>query len=89
MEGLSGNDWGPIPQGIYTMNPPEDSPTHGPYVLWLIPGEGNEMFHRSGFGIHGDSKEHFGLASEGCIVYAQPGRIALWESNEHRIQVVQ
>ncbi len=91
VEGLTGDDWGPPPCGIYTMLAPEDTETHGPYVIWLVPGEGNEMFGRSGFGLHGDEIANVGkfLASEGCIVYPQPGRKAMWESNDHRIQVIQ
>ena len=34
----------------------------------LIPSPTNEMFGRSEFLIHGDSLEHPGAASEGCII---------------------
>lgn len=85
---LTGDDWGPLPQGIYTINSPVDTTTHGPYVLWLTPGAGNEMFGRSGFGWHGDSKEHPGLASEGCICSPRQLRELVWNSNDHRVQVI-
>lgn len=91
VEGLTGNDWGPLPQGIYTMLAPEDTASHGPYVLWLVPGEGNDMQGRSGFGIHGDEIRNAGKfqASEGCIVVEHSVRQAMWESNDHRLQVIQ
>ncbi len=88
VDGLSADDWGPLPQGIYTMRAPINTPSHGPYVLWLIPDESNNMYSRSGFGIHGDAIEHPGLASEGCICYARTGREAMWNSNDHRLQVI-
>jgi hypothetical protein len=89
IEGLTENDWGPLPRGIYTMQEPVDTPSHGPYVLWLTPDPANEMFHRSGFGIHGDSLEHPGLASEGCFCVPRATRELMWGSNDHKIQVIE
>ena len=73
-------DTGPLPQGIYTINPPVDTVTHGPYVMWLTPDPGNQMFGRSGFGIHADEIANPGkrLASTGCIVMSNPARVAIW-----------
>lgn len=90
VDGLAPNDWGPLPCGIYTMREPEDTPTHGPYVLWLTPDAKNEMFNRSGFGIHGDSIERPGLASLGCICTPRAIRVLMWEGcgQDHRIQVI-
>ena len=62
------HDEGPLPCGIYFMQAPVDTKTHGPYVIWLTPKETNEMFGRSGFGMHGDSVIDPGTASDGCIV---------------------
>jgi len=71
---------GPLPQGIYTINPPVNTTTHGPYVMWLTPNPANEMFGRSGFGIHADEIANPGkrLASTGCIVMSNEARIAIW-----------
>lgn len=86
--GLSSDDWGVLPAGIYTMQAPVDTEKHGPFVMWLTPDETNIMFGRSGFGIHGDSIEHPGLASEGCICAPRAVREMMWRSNDHRIQVI-
>ena len=88
VDGLTANDWGPLCEGNYTIQPPVDSPTHGPFVLWLVPGEWNEMFGRSGFGWHGDSREHPGLASEGCICSPRTLRELVWASADRYLQVV-
>jgi hypothetical protein len=88
VEGLTSDDWGPLPCGIYAMQAPVDSPTHGPYVLWLTPDPANEMFGRSGFGCHGDALEHPGFASEGCICSPRTIRQVMWKSDDHRVQVV-
>lgn len=81
-------DYGPLPRGIYTMQPPEDTPKHGPFVMWLTPDPANEMFGRSGMGWHGDSIEHPGLASLGCICSPRTTRELAWQSNDHRLQVI-
>ena len=59
---------GPIPQGTYVIGTPFDSPEHGPHAMHLSPDPANDMFGRSGFLMHGDSIEHPGCASEGCII---------------------
>ena len=89
VDGLTPNDWGPLCRGIYTMQSPVDTETHGPYVIWLVPDPANDMFGRGGFGWHGDEIEHPGLASEGCICSAPTLRKLGWGSNDHRIQVIQ
>jgi Protein of unknown function (DUF2778) len=73
---------GPLPQGLYTINPPIDTITHGPYVMWLTPDPATEMFGRSGFGIHADEIANPGkrLASTGCIVIGN--RVAIWAAAE-------
>jgi hypothetical protein len=82
------HDVGPLPRGGYTITAPMDTRTHGPYVLWLEPAPSNEMFGRSGFGIHGDSVIHPGEASEGCIVTARIVREKIWLSGDHWLAVV-
>lgn len=79
---------GPIPRAVYTVGPPENSPTHGPYALRLTPEDGSELFGRSGFLIHGDSIAHPGSASAGCIVLSRFARERIWMSGDHRIEVV-
>jgi Protein of unknown function (DUF2778) len=80
---------GPIPEGFYDIEAPEDSPTHGPYALRLLPDAGNNMYGRSEFLIHGDSIERPGRASEGCIIIPRSARETIWESGDHRLQVVE
>jgi hypothetical protein len=79
---------GPLPQGSYAINAPVDTATHGPFVMWLTPKPTNQMFGRTGFGIHGDSIEHPGLASDGCIVLKRPEREAVWNTGDRDLDVV-
>ena len=59
---------GPLPEGTYTYTEHIDHPKLGPFAIILIPDEGNEMYGRSAFRMHGDSVSHPGCASEGCII---------------------
>jgi Tlde1 domain len=81
---------GPIPQGAYTISEPFDldGGPHGPYVLKLTPDPANVMFGRSGFLIHGDSKENPGSSSEGCIVAPRSIREAIAKSGDTRLLVI-
>lgn len=79
---------GPLPCGIYHIGSPFDSPEHGPYVLRLTPDAANEMFGRAGFLIHGDSKEHPGEASNGCIVAPRATREQVYLSGDKELHVV-
>lgn len=77
-------DVGPLPTGDWLIvGPPEDTPTHGPFVLKLEPKPTTEVFGRSGFLMHGDSKEHPGLASHGCMIMPRVVREAVWNSGDH------
>lgn len=78
---------GPLPVGIYHAEPPAAHPTVGRYAIHLIPDPGNEMYGRSSFFLHGDSSEHPGLASHGCIVQSRLTREAFWDSGDHMIRV--
>lgn len=82
-------DIGPIPQGFYTIGIPFDSPEHGPHAMHLLPDAENRMYGRSGFLMHGDSIEHPGCASEGCIIMARPIREKVSASGDIRLQVIQ
>lgn len=79
---------GPIPVGFYTMEEPIDSPSHGPFAIPLTPDPSNEMFGRSAFLMHGDSIQHPGGASEGCIIQGPATRHKVWDSGDHRLQVI-
>lgn len=79
---------GPIPCGRYTIGPPHDTESHGPYVLPLFPHASNEMFGRDGFLIHGDSKTHPGVASQGCPILGRATRQYIWSSDDHDFLVV-
>ncbi len=77
---------GPIPQGVYKIGAPQDTPKHGPYVMRLTPEVGTITFHRAGFLIHGDNRRHD--ASHGCIILDRTLRHRIWLSGDHTIQVV-
>ena len=91
---------GPLPRGVYTITGPECVATtfpcpdchgatahrHGPYVLRLHPVEGNEMFGRAGFLIHGDNGH--GTASEGCICISRSFRQQMTSEKYTEIEVV-
>jgi len=79
---------GPLPVGTYTIEAPSDTKTHGPYVLHLTPAPENEMFGRSAFLIHGDSKVDPGNASEGCMIFARTIRERIWASGDRQLEVV-
>jgi hypothetical protein len=83
-------DFGPIPQGAYTIGPAFDHPTKGPCVMTLTPHADTNTFERSGFLIHGDSVEFPGAeeASLGCIIMAKTIREAINGSSDHQLQVV-
>jgi hypothetical protein len=84
----SAHGLGPLPCGLYDVLAPVDTPSHGPFVLWLLPHATNEMWGRAGFGIHGDSREHPGAASEGCMIFGPGVRHKIWQSSDHVLKVV-
>jgi len=79
---------GPLPQGHYTIEPPVDTKTHGPFVLRLDPNPANDMCGRSGFLIHGDAKADPGSASHGCIILARVVRERIAASGDHHLEVI-
>lgn len=80
---------GPIPEGDWTIGgPPINTENHGPYVLLLNPTAETETFGRSGFLMHGDSKEHPGGASEGCVILPRAVREKVWTSGDRDLKVV-
>jgi len=79
---------GPIPRARYYIGMVFDSPKRGPKCITLSPAPDAQMFGRSGFLIHGDSKEHPGEASEGCIILPRHVRDAIIASNDAVLEVV-
>jgi Protein of unknown function (DUF2778) len=61
-------DVGPIPRGTYAIGEAETSDKLGPIAMPLTPLAGTDTHGRSGFFIHGDSFEHPGNASHGCVI---------------------
>jgi hypothetical protein len=83
---------GPLPRGVYAINAPVNTATHGPYVMWLTPDPANQMFDRASFGIHADEIANPGkhLASTGCIVMSNAARAAIWkavQADGHQLRV--
>lgn len=81
-------DVGPIPAGLYAIGAPVNMIEHGPFVLRLTPHPENEMYGRVGFLIHGDSIEHPGQASHGCIILPRDAREAIWASGDDCLRVI-
>jgi hypothetical protein len=80
---------GPIPQGEWTITgSPINTAEHGPYVLKLEPSETTPTFGRSGFLMHGDSKQSPGCASQGCVIMPRAVREQVWKSGDTELQVV-
>lgn len=80
---------GPIPQGAWTIDKPAyDSPDHGPHVMRLIPKPETNTFGRSGFLMHGDSVQHAGSASHGCIIMPRFVRDQVSTSPDQNLEVV-
>ena len=80
---------GPIPQGDWTIvGPPVNTAEHGPYVLKLTPSTDTPTFGRSGFLMHGDSKDSPGNASQGCVILPRAVRELVWKSGDPDLEVV-
>ena len=77
-------DLGPLPSGWYTMHVVTDASGKAiDYegkanpVIVLTPDKENQMFGRSGFLIHGDSRKEPGTASKGCVIEDHGCRILI------------
>lgn len=79
---------GPVPRGKWTIGMPHDSPNTGPFTMDLDPYAGTDTCGRSAFRIHGDSIDHPGEASHGCIILPRAVRLKIWNSEDHEIEVV-
>jgi len=80
---------GPLPQGNYTIGAVMADGGHvGPYVLPLEPWNGNQMFGRAGFFIHGDTPARNQTASNGCIVLDRQWRQLIAQSSDAVLTVI-
>lgn len=79
---------GPLPCGVYRIGYPRDTIKHGPFALSLVPDPANQMFGRGDFMIHGDSREHPGCASEGCIIMPIDMREKVAASGDKALTVI-
>lgn len=83
------HDVGPIPAGLWAIcGPPFETKEHGPYVLRLEPEPGTKTYGRTGFLMHGDSIEHPGEASKGCIIMDRITRTRVYQSGDTKLQVI-
>lgn len=79
---------GPIPRGAYLLGTLSDNEDHGPLAIHLLPLTGTDTFGRSGFLVHGDSIEHPGGASHGCIILPRAVREAMIDSRDKQVLVI-
>lgn len=79
---------GPVPCGLWAIGAPRLSANTGPYTMDLTPAPGTDTLGRSAFRIHGDSINHPGTASHGCIILSRVMREAIWNSSDHELTVV-
>jgi hypothetical protein len=79
---------GPIPCGLYTVEEAAFQDHElGPIVMRLTASPRNNMFGRSGFYMHGDSVQHPGDASCGCIVIGYNVRLQVAISFDRALEV--
>ncbi len=82
-------NFGPIPQGNYTIGKSYDSPHTGGLTLPLTPDKNNKMFRRSAFCIHGDNIGDPGTASNGCIIINRNIRKFIDDNNDKILVVIE
>ena len=80
---------GPLPVGFYRVQSPVDHPRLGPLAFRLVAYRNNQMFGRSGFYIHGDSRKEPGNASHGCVIVNRDCREAVLHYGVKYLEVVQ
>lgn len=71
---------GSIPRGHYSIGSYTNS--KGPMTIILEPSDGNHMYGRDAFRIHGDSVREPGSTSEGCIMVGPDARREIISSND-------
>lgn len=77
---------GPIPRGAWRIGGHTSS--KGPLTIVLTPKAGTNTFGRTAFRIHGDSAQHPGAASEGCIIMPYTVRSLIIHSGDRDLEVV-
>src|SRR5882724_6716578 len=78
---------GPAPRGLWTIGEPHVSPNTGAYTMDLTPAPGTDTEGRTALKIHGDSINHPGEASHGCIILSRQMREAIWKCGDHQLEV--
>ena len=88
-------DHGPLPCGVYqAIRLIERDPQVGWYAIHLAPNSATEtaitLLGRDwdSFYMHGDSVDHPGSASDGCLVFNRSTRLDFWQGSDKMIQVV-
>jgi hypothetical protein len=56
--------------------------------MHLTPEDGTDTHGRGGFLIHGDSLQHTGSASHGCIILPRPTRMEIAASEDRELEVI-
>jgi hypothetical protein len=79
---------GPIPRGLWTLGPIATDYATGPHSILLQPQPMTQTFGRGRFRVHGDSREHPGCASHGCIVLDPFTRGRLTETTDRTLEVL-
>ncbi len=76
---------GPIPRGLYKIG--KAKMWKGMENVFDLTPDGHDAHGRTGFLIHGDSKQNPGNASEGCIILSPVIRKKIAESGVTRLRV--
>ena len=83
---------GPIPRGLWRMDPPASHQRLGPIAIGLEAADPQTALKRSGFYVHGDNKAGDNSASTGCIVLSRATRelmqLLYWNAAVRSILVV-
>ena len=79
---------GPIPRGEYAIGDPYDSDNVGKFALPLLP-HGHDCHGRVDFLMHGDSIKNPGTASRGCIIMPKHIRLAVNNSKDRILRVIE
>ena len=93
MQGVVGV--GPLPIGVYhAVGMREHDPRTGWYTIVLEPEPMTRNYILSlgrnpdTFRIHGDSMDHTGESSDGCMVFDRSTRLDFWKGDDKEIHVV-
>lgn len=78
---------GVIPRGSYHIGPLYNSPNVGPDALPLEALPDTDTFGRGDFKIHGDSLQHPGAASHGCIIMPHDIRLKIASGGYSTLEV--